>query len=86
MKKLDTKTISSPFELEPKRSIARPLSAYYDNGHKSKIYSQGNKSTPSIQDKVKQELARGYETTDLGETEDTMEFLKTRKVRVMIVV
>lgn len=79
MKKLDTKTISSPFELEPKRSIARPLSAYYDNGHKSKIYSQGNKSTPSIQDKVKQELARGYETTDLGETEDTMEFLKNKE-------
>lgn len=79
MKKLDTRTISSPFELEPKRTIARPLSAYYDNGHKPKIYSQGNKSTPSIQDKVKQELARGYETTDLGETEDTMEFLKSKE-------
>ncbi|KAI5954850.1 hypothetical protein KGF57_003875 [Candida theae] len=80
MKKLDTKTISSPFESEPKRTVPRPLSAYYDSSHKPKIYSQGNKSTPSIQNKVKQELARGYETTDLGETTDTMEFLKNREI------
>ncbi|KAI5967640.1 PRK1 [Candida margitis] len=79
MKKLDTKAVSSPFESEPKRAVTRPLSAYYDNGHKPKIYAQGNKSTPSVQDKVKQELARGYETTDLGETEDTMKFLKTKE-------
>ena len=79
LKKLDTRTISSPFELEPKRTVPRPLSAYYDNTNKAKMYAQGNKSTPSIQDKVKLELARGYETTDLGESKDTMDFLKNRE-------
>ncbi|KAI5963444.1 uncharacterized protein KGF55_002324 [Candida pseudojiufengensis] len=66
---------SSPFESEPKPS--RPVSAYFDHGV-NKIYSQGNKSSPTVQAYVKQELAKGYESTDVGDTENTLDFLKSR--------
>ncbi|KAI5950876.1 hypothetical protein KGF54_003950 [Candida jiufengensis] len=65
----------SPFESEPKPS--RPVSAFFDHGI-NKIYSQGNKSSPNVQAYVKQELAKGYESTNVGETENTLDFLKSR--------
>ena len=37
---------------------ARPLSAFFDDGNTPRIYSQGNRSTPSVQDYVKEELAK----------------------------
>ncbi|WLF76360.1 actin-regulating kinase prk1 [Lodderomyces elongisporus] len=75
--KIETKHIS-PFESEPIPSPNRPLSAYFDSGHKHKIYSQGNKSSPAVQDLVRRELQKGYKVADLG-PQSTLEFLKTRE-------
>ncbi|CAX39721.1 actin-regulating kinase, putative [Candida dubliniensis CD36] len=57
---------------------ARPLSAFFDDGNTSRIYSQGNRSTPSVQDYVKEELAKG-ESYEFNEPDGTLEFLKSRE-------
>lgn len=62
---------------EPKSRPARPLSAFYD-GNVERIYSQGNKSTPSIQDHVKKEL-RKSQVYDFEDSGTTLSFLKSRE-------
>lgn len=57
---------------------ARPLSAFFDDGNTPRIYSQGNRSTPSVQDYVKEELAKG-ESYEFNEPDGTLEFLKSRE-------
>ena len=57
---------------------ARPLSAFFDDGNTPRIYSQGNRSTPSVQDYVKEELAKG-ESYEFNEPDGTLEFLKFRE-------
>lgn len=71
---------SSPFTLDPVKSPSRPLSAYFEDSLKKRIYSQGNRSTPSVQDYIKKELARGGESYEFNQEDDgTLEFLKSRE-------
>ncbi|RCK62518.1 Actin-regulating kinase PRK1 [Candida viswanathii] len=72
--------VSSPFTLEPVKSPSRPLSAYFEDSQMKRIYSQGNRSSPSVQDYVKKELAKGRESFEYNRDDDgTLEFLKSRE-------
>ncbi|CAK9436470.1 uncharacterized protein LODBEIA_P10280 [Lodderomyces beijingensis] len=73
-------TTTSPFSSEPVTTPSRPLSAYFDSDHKAKVYSQGSRSTTNVQDLVKKELAKGYETTDLTQAKSELEFLKQNEM------
>ncbi|EMG48892.1 hypothetical protein G210_0467 [Candida maltosa Xu316] len=69
---------SSPFTSEPPmKSPSRPLSAYFEDSKNRRIYSQGNRSTPSVQDYVKKELAKGGESYEFDD--NTLDFLKSRE-------
>ncbi|RLV91840.1 Actin-regulating kinase PRK1 [Spathaspora sp. JA1] len=59
------------------RPPARPLSAFYSEESSNKVYTLGNKSTPTIQDHVKSEITRQH-TYDY-EPNGTLEFLKTKE-------
>ncbi|CAI5756112.1 unnamed protein product [Candida verbasci] len=75
------KTTVTPFNGEPIKKVSRPLSAYYDDGHKPKIYSQGNKSSPSIKDYIRNETAKSSEKLNQNFYQDgsTLEFLKSKE-------
>ncbi|EGW34430.1 uncharacterized protein SPAPADRAFT_134044 [Spathaspora passalidarum NRRL Y-27907] len=63
----------------PPRPPARPLSAFYSEESTSRVYTHGNKSSPSVHDHVKAELPKQHTFEFENDTNGTLEFLKSRE-------